>query len=204
MENVQPFGLLVIAGFDRHSNYPKNLISTSSVKKIFRPELAALNFKYYTLENVFLKTSLIIAASLTGLLCGASLDQSIKQLPARHIIGVKAFSAYAKAADLKNGVPWYAILGVGSALASVVTAIIAWDHHTHESYALPLYLGGLFAISHSICTILAAPTYHKQKTTNDEEALRRLFNRFEKIQTFRSIFIAFNFLTYMWVYIKAL
>lgn len=154
--------------------------------------------------NLFLKTCFILAASLTGLLCGASLDQSIKQLPARHIIGVKAFSAYAKAADLKNGVLWYAILGLGAALASIVTAILAWKYHTDEGYALPLHLGGFFAICHSICTILAAPTYHKQKKINDEAALGRLFNRFEKIQTFRSIFIAFNFLAYLWVYIKAL
>jgi len=50
-------------------------------------------------------------------------------------------------------------------------------------------MGGVFAISHSICTMLAAPIYHKQKTTNDEDALKELFNKFERIQTFRSIFI---------------
>jgi hypothetical protein len=166
--------------------------------------LSGISQKHCILENIYLKTCLIIAASLTGLLCGASLDQSIKQLPARHIIGVTAFSAYAKAADLKNGVLWYAILGIGAALASIVTAILAWKYHTPERYALPLYLGGLFAISHSICTMLAAPAYHLQKRINDEEALRRLFNRFERIQTFRSIFIALNFLAYIWVYFKAL
>jgi MFS family permease len=156
------------------------------------------------LENIYLKICFIIAATLTGILCGASLDQSIKQLPARHVIGMKAFSAYAKAADLKIGVPWYAIIGIGSALASITAAILTWEYHTGESYSWLLYLGGIFAVLHSVCTMLAAPTYHKQKKIDDEESLRKLFNRFERIQTIRSVFISLNFLAYIGVFIKAL
>jgi hypothetical protein len=70
----------------------------------------------------FLKIALLVAIEFAEMLCGASLDQSIKQLPAMHRIGVKAYSAYAKAADLKNGVAWYGLLGIGSALASVSLA----------------------------------------------------------------------------------
>jgi hypothetical protein len=151
-----------------------------------------------------IKTSLICAATLTGLLCGASLDQSIKQLPARHVIGAKGFSAYAKAADLKNGVPWYAILGIGTALAAIITAILAYTCHTAGTVALPLYLGGLFAVCHSICTSQAAPLYHSQKKTNDEEALRKIFNTFERIQTIRSLFIVLNLACYIWVSINTL
>jgi hypothetical protein len=149
--------------------------------------------------DTLLKESFITATGLTGLLCGASLDQSIKQLPARHVIGVKAFSVYAKAADLKNGVVWYAILGIGAALASIVTAILVWKTHVNESYSLPLYLGGIFAICHTVCTSQAAPTYHKQKKVEDESELKKLFSKFEMIQTFRSVFITLNFLCYMWV-----
>jgi hypothetical protein len=144
------------------------------------------------------KDALIIATTLTGLLCGASLDQSIKQLPARHVIGVKAFSAYAKAADLKNGVIWYAILGLGAALACIVTAIMVWVQHSEQSCALPLYLAAACAISHTICTTHAAPTYHSQKKLTDEHELARLFNKFEKIQTLRSSFIVLNMLCYVW------
>jgi hypothetical protein len=53
-------------------------------------------------------------------------------------------------------------------------------------------MGGVFAISHSICAVLAASIYHKQKTTNDEDALKELFNKFERIQTFRSIIITYS------------
>jgi len=151
------------------------------------------------MEDTILKTALLTATGLTGLLCGASLDQSIKQLPARHIIGVQAFSAYAKAADLKNGVIWYAVLGISAALASIITAIFAWHGHIQASLALPIYLAAGFAVCHTICTTQAAPTYHSQKKISDEESLTKLFNKFEKIQTFRSAFIVLNLGCYIWV-----
>ena len=153
------------------------------------------------MEDILIKSCFIIATTLTGILCGASLDQSIKQLPARHRIGVKAFSEYAKAADLKNGVIWYALLGVGAALASITTAILVYVNHVNASYSLPLYLGGLFAICHSICTAIAAPTYHKQKQIQDETELEKLFNKFETVQTVRSIFCVLNFLAFIWALI---
>jgi hypothetical protein len=45
-----------------------------------------------------------------GTLAGLSLDKVIVQLPARRRIGVTAYAAYARAADLGNGIastrPW--------------------------------------------------------------------------------------------------
>jgi hypothetical protein len=57
-------------------------------------------------------------------LVGAGLDQSIKQLPARHRIGPAAFAAYSQAADLHNGIPWYAILGLGTAALTLFAATV--------------------------------------------------------------------------------
>jgi L-asparagine transporter-like permease len=144
--------------------------------------------------NGITEISFVAALAFTGLLCGASLDQSIKQLPARQTIGVKMFSAYAKAADLKNGVPWYAVLGISSALFTIVCAILTLIHYPRQPYALSLSLAGVSAVCHTICTMLAAPTYHQQKAITDERQLRRLFDRFERIQTVRSLFILANFL----------
>jgi hypothetical protein len=67
-------------------------------------------------------TPLLAAAGANGLLTRASLDQSIKQLPARHRIGVLAFARYSQAADLANGVAWYTVLGVGTALLTLIAA----------------------------------------------------------------------------------
>jgi hypothetical protein len=47
----------------------------------------------------------LAAVAANGLLAGASLDQSVKQLPARKRIGAVAYSVYAEAADLGNGIP---------------------------------------------------------------------------------------------------
>jgi hypothetical protein len=64
---------------------------------------------------------LTAAAVANGMLVGA-LDQSIEQLPARRRIGAIAYSIYSRAADLWHGVPWYAGLGVGTALGSARAA----------------------------------------------------------------------------------
>jgi hypothetical protein len=66
----------------------------------------------------------LAAVVANGLLVGAGLDQSVKQLPARHRIGPAAFAAYSQAADLRNGIPWYAILGLGTAALTLLAATV--------------------------------------------------------------------------------
>ena len=71
---------------------------------------------------------LLAATAATGILAGASLDQSIKQLPARHRMGIAAFSVYSRAADLGNGIAWYAIIGIGAAALTIAAAAVAHWH----------------------------------------------------------------------------
>src|SRR5262245_45868764 len=59
------------------------------------------------------------AVLANGLLAGASLDQSVKQLRARKQIGATDYSKYSRAADLGNGIPLYAVLGVGAAALTI-------------------------------------------------------------------------------------
>jgi hypothetical protein len=83
---------------------------------------------------------LAAATAADGILAGASLDQSIKQLPARHRMGAIAFSVYSRAADLSpNGIIWYALLGNGAAIFTLATAIAAFFQGTASS---PLFLEG--------------------------------------------------------------
>jgi hypothetical protein len=148
--------------------------------------------------DITLKICFVAATTFTGILCGASLDQSFKQLPARHTIGMLAFSAYAKAADLKNGVLWYAIIGIGTTLATILTAIMVWKTNQVTAFTTPIYAAAIFAICHSICTSQAAPTYFKQKSITDEKGLTKLFKKFEIIQTIRSVFVVLNFISLLW------
>src|SRR3712207_1847610 len=93
---------------------------------------------------------LIVAATAAdGLLAGASLDQSIKQLPARHKIGLVAYSEYSRASDLGPGVLWYAVLGVGAALLTVAAAVAAFAQEVPPASAGPLYAAAGLAVLHS-------------------------------------------------------
>ena len=140
------------------------------------------------------------ATAVNGLLAGATLDQSIKQLPARHKIGLPAYSAYSRAADLGNGIAFYAVLGIGSALLSIASAIVAHKEHAAAEIKRPLYVAVGFAILHSLATTQAAPTNFSQRQVapDDEAALARIFNRFERWQTVRSVFVVLNFGALLW------
>lgn len=139
---------------------------------------------------------LLAATAMTGLLTGASLDQSIKQLPARHKIGAKAYSAYAQAADLGNGIAFYAIMGIGAALLTIIAVILAFQSSTLSStLTITLILAAALAVAHSLMTTQAAPKMLSQhKVADDEAALHQLFNRFEFWQALRAIFQVLNFL----------
>lgn len=131
---------------------------------------------------------LLVAAGANGLLAGASLDQSIKQLPARHRIGVLAFSRYSQAADLANGVAWYAILGIGAAVLALVAAITGLLGRPAVPSTIALWTATGATLLHSVATAGAAPTNFRQRALGDDErALVDLFDRFERWQTFRVI-----------------
>jgi hypothetical protein len=113
--------------------------------------------------GLVLKISLLLAVIFTGILCGASLDQSLKQLPARRRIGAVAFSAYARAADLKNGIYWYAVTGIGSAIITIFMAVTVWKTAQVPNLRLPATLAAVLAAGQIICTSRAAPIYLRQK-----------------------------------------
>jgi hypothetical protein len=130
----------------------------------------------------------IAAAAFNGILAGASLDQSIKQLPARRCIGVVAFSVYSRPADLGNGIVWYAIIGIGAALLTIVAAVAAYLLIAPATVALPLSLAAVASLLHSVATTQAAPTNFRQREATDDAAqLAMIFDRFERWQTVRVV-----------------
>jgi len=139
-------------------------------------------------------TVLLFAATATsGLLAGASLDQSIKQLPARRRIGAAAYSRYSRAADLGNGIAFYATLGISVLMLNVGAAIAGYIHGVSMSLALTLYAGALLAILHSMVTAIAAPTNFSQRHVTDEAELAPIFNRFAGLQALRCTLQVINF-----------
>ena len=128
---------------------------------------------------------LVASVAATGLLAGASLDQSIKQLPARTQIGIVAYSAYSKAADLGNGIAWYAALGVGGGLLSLVAAVVGLLDSPTGGRAAALWILIVLTIAHSAVTARAAPTNMSQRRAPDERTLTEVFDRFVRLQTIR-------------------
>jgi hypothetical protein len=148
---------------------------------------------------------LIVAATAAdGLLAGASLDQSIKQLPARHKIGPVAYSEYSRASDLGPGILWYAILGVGAAVLTIAAAVAAFFEGVPPASAVPLYVAAGLAVLHSLATTQAAPTnFSQRRVAKDEAALARVFDRFERWQTLRAALQVLTFGAMLWALIAS-
>ena len=143
-------------------------------------------------------TLMLAATAADGLLAGASLDQSIKQLPARRRIGAVHYSTYSRAADLGNGIAFYGILGIGAAVLTIAAAIAARRDENYAGDKRPLYAAAGLAVLHSLVTTQAAPTNFSQRQVADEEALNRVFNRFEKWQGLRAALQTLNFGAMLW------
>jgi hypothetical protein len=160
---------------------------------------------------MFLSSTFVLilaATAANGLLAGASLDQSIKQLPARHKVGLVAYSEYSRASDLGPGILWYAILGVGAAVLTIAVAVAALVQGVPSATATPLYVAAGLAVLHSLATTQAAPTnFSQRRVAEDEAALARVFDRFERWQTLRAALQVLNFAAMLWAlvaYVSAL
>jgi hypothetical protein len=140
---------------------------------------------------------LLVAAMLgNGLLVGASLDQVIKQLPARHRIGVLAFSDYSKAGDLGRGIAWYAALGIGAALLTVIAAVVGLTQQPGMPAAAALWLALALTMAHSFTTLRAAPLNFSQRAAaGDPARLAAIFDRFARWSTARATLQVFTLLS---------
>ena len=142
---------------------------------------------------------LIAAVALNGIVVGASLDQSIKQLPARHRIGAVHYSLYSRAADLANGIAWYGSVGVGAVLITIAAAIAAYSQRSNSPSTPFIYIAAVLSIIHSLVTTQAAPLMFSQRRhENDETALAALFNRFERWQALRAFVQVLTFGALLW------
>jgi hypothetical protein len=147
---------------------------------------------------------LVAAVVINGLLVGASLDQSIKQLPARRRIGALAYSEYSKAADLGNGIAWYVALGAGGAILTLVAAGTALAGRPGSQARALLWLGVLLTVAHSVATGRAAPTNFSQRgAAGDAQRLTVILDRFARIQTVRAVLQTATLLVLVWAMVAA-
>jgi hypothetical protein len=102
---------------------------------------------------------------------------------------VLAFARYSQAADLANGVAWYAALGVGTALLTLITAGAGLAGEASTAVAVTLWVAIAATAAHSAATARAAPTNFRQRRVGaDVAALTAVFDRFQRWQTIRVSF----------------
>jgi hypothetical protein len=148
-------------------------------------------------------TTLILAIATTALIgpgAGMSLDQSIKQLPARHRIGIGAYSAYSRAGDQGNGLFLYPPIGVGTVVLAIAAAISGHLSGLPRIMLTPLDVSAGLAILHTLITARAAPINLSQRKypLTDEANLARILSRFERWHNLRAVLQVLNFGAALW------
>jgi len=127
------------------------------------------------------------ALAADGILAGLSLDKVIVQLPARRRIGVTAYAAYARAADLGNGIAFYAAVGVGAAVLTLAAFGVAASVGAPAAVTGLLAAGVVLSLLHSAMTGRAAPTMFRiGQAGEDRAALAPLLARFARWSAVRA------------------
>jgi hypothetical protein len=141
-----------------------------------------------------------IATVIDGLLAGASIDQSVEQLPSRHRIGMQAYRAYSQSSHMANGRFWLIPLGIGAPLLRAVVAFRARSRARVGYRAVPVYLAAGLGIAHAASTVKAAginwtiaPWQPPERRITDEGRLTEVFDRYERWQALRA---SLRFLTF--------
>lgn len=145
-------------------------------------------------------TLAIATTALIGPGAGMSLDQALKQLPARRKIGVIAYSAYSRAGDQGNGLFLYPPIGIGCLALAVAAAASGHLHHLVGALQMPLDLSALLAIVHSLVTARAAPINLSQRkyAPNDEAGLGRVLDSFARWNGLRALLQVAHFGISLW------
>jgi len=142
---------------------------------------------------------LIAAALLSGLLAGGGVDRVIVQMPAWRRVGVRAWAAYSRKADLGNGLIWYPLVAIGGAVLTIAAAIaFHFDHTAPNSGAAPIYAAAVLVIGGLLATIKAAPRMLSLRRIADEAGLQSAFDGFDRWGAVRAVLQVLAFVANLW------
>lgn len=148
---------------------------------------------------------LSLATIVDGLLAGASVDQSVEQLPARHRIGVHAYHAYTQASHMANGRFWLIPLGIAGPILRLVAAFAARNRGLPGEMTLPVYLAAMLGVAHMLGTVKAGrinwrltPWQPRERQITDEATLAEVFRRFARWQGVRAVLQFLTFAVGVW------
>jgi hypothetical protein len=127
-----------------------------------------------------LTRALLVAATLVGGLFGWPLDRALVATPAWRELGVQAWAAYSRHADLGAGNVVYPI-AAGLLWVLVLAAAVAnrLDRSAPRSAGPPIYLAALSTLGAIATTVVAAPAIQSVGHLGDDPAaLDHAFNTF--------------------------
>ncbi len=142
---------------------------------------------------------LMAAATANGIATGATLDQAIKQLPARHELGSVAYADYVRAADLGNGLIWYPIMGIGTAALSLTAALHGLQAKPGRPGSAALIALTIGTASHLTATTRAAPTLLGLRHAGiDDTQAGDILNRFAQLNRLRATALVATLAAVVW------
>jgi len=144
---------------------------------------------------------LSVAVILNGLFAGASLDQSIEQLPSRHRIGMRAYSAYSRASHVANGRFWLIPLGLSGPVLTLAAALWSLTFNLPAERSFPVFLAAGLGVAHVLSTVKAASvnlTQWKERVADNEVALAEILQRFARWQALRASLQFLTFVVTIW------
>lgn len=103
--------------------------------------------------------------------------------------GWAAYSAYSKAADLEQGVPFYGGLAITTAVLTLLAVFAGMRARWPGAVRPALWTAAAATLGYLTVTAFAAPIYHRQRNTADEAALADVFDAFVPLNTVRVVLI---------------
>jgi hypothetical protein len=157
-------------------------------------------------------TFLLVAATIVdGLLAGASMDQSVEQLPARHRIGVRAYHAYTQASHMANGRFWLIPLGIVGPILRVAASLWVYRLGLAGGAVLSVGIAAVLAIGHLLLTLRAGsinwaltPWLPPERQIKDELELATILQRFEHWQAVRASVQLLTFVAGVWALVAVI
>jgi hypothetical protein len=121
-----------------------------------------------------------IAAAFEGLRAGAGTFRALLDLPARTRVGPLAFADFSRATDLSTaGVVYYAVFGIGGALLTALTWLLARRGQAPAVVRRLLATSALASLLVLVLTTQAAPLMWRVGSAPPDPALlRSLLDRF--------------------------
>lgn len=131
---------------------------------------------------------LIILEQLLGTVID-TMNRTLVEMPAWRHLGVQAWAAFSRSADLGNGTILYPLAGIGG-LALILAAAIIFRLGPRRPWpvAVPVYGAALMAICVMLTTTQAAPIMLSlHRIGDDPRALQKAFEGFYRWDSIRAI-----------------